>query len=345
MSIERRDYSDSNVFARELETLFAERLFAGTQADFDQLDDYRSLQVGSKAVSLRRTRDGVRAFNNVCLHRNALIDLPGYGNRPFRCGYHGWNYAADGRLASAPLADMTCITRRELGSYPVSEAQGLYFLGLAGTAPPTDEVAQILADTGIVLDAPFHRASLEHACNWKLLVENVLEGYHLSFVHANSFRPAGFTSTGRYTWHGGQYTSWNDMLPLAASDKSATIQRLAPQAGHYYRHVYVFPDLFVSNTNGLIGFLSHVVPIDTARSRLEWQLFELPALKALAPALRQHMKNEAVDFTQRALTEDKVLVEACQLGLTADGNEVQLQPREARIAHFHALYRARMTDV
>lgn len=345
MSIERRDYNDSNVFTRELETLFAERLFAGTQSDFAQLDDYLSLRIGSKAVSLRRTRDGVRAFNNVCLHRNALIDLPGCGNRPFRCGYHGWSYAADGSLATAPLANMECITRCQLDSYPVSQTHGLYFLGLAGTAPPIDEVAQVLTDTGVAPDTPFHCASLEHACNWKLLVENVLEGYHLSFVHADSFRPAGFTSTGRYTWHGGQYTSWNEMLPSVASDKSATIQRLAPQAGHYYRHAYVFPDLFVSNTNGLIGFLSRVVPIDAARTHLAWQLFELPALKALAPALRQHMKDEAIAFTQQALTEDKVLVEACQCGMSAEGPDVQLQPQEARIRHFHGLYQTRMGHV
>lgn len=344
MSIDRRDYSDRSVFTHELEMLFAERLFAGTQADFAQPDDYLSLTIGDKAVSVRRTRDGVRAFNNVCLHRNALIDPPGCGNRPFRCGYHGWSYAADGSLATAPLADAACITRRQLGGFPVSETHGLYFLGLGGTAPPTGEVAQVLADTGVVLDAPFHHASLEHACNWKLLVENVLEGYHLSFVHANSFRPAGFTSTGHYTWHGAKYTSWSEMLPSAAADKSAAIRRFAPKAGHYYRHAYIFPDLFASNTNGLIGFLSHVVPIDTARSRLEWQLFELPALKSLTPAPRQHLKDEAVAFTQQALAEDKALVEACQLGLAADGHEIQLQPQEARIAHFHALYQARMSD-
>jgi len=345
MPIERRCYTDTDVFARELETVFAERLFIGTSADFAQVDDYCSLRIGRKAVSIRRTHDGVRAFNNVCLHRNALIDQPGNGNRPFRCGYHGWGYAADGALATAPLTDMTGIVRRQLASYPVSEAGGLYFLGLCGTAPSTDEVTPVLAEAGIVLEAPFHTGHIDHACNWKLLVENVLEGYHLSFVHTNSFRPAGFTSTGRYTWRGGRYTSWNELLPTAATDKTATIRRLAPQAGHYYRHTYVFPDLFVSNTNGLVGFLSHVAPIEVAHTRLEWQLFELPALKALGPALRQHMKDEAISFTQQALAEDKVLVESCQFGLTANGPDVQLQAAEARIAHFHKTYLARMTDV
>ena len=345
MSIERRCYGDPGVFTRELESVFAERLFAGTHADFAQRGDYRSLSIGRKAVTIRRTRDGVRAFNNVCLHRNALIDLPGCGNRPFRCGYHGWSYADDGALAAAPLTDMAGIARCQLDSYPVSESQGLYFLGLSGVAPAVDEVALVLSDTDVVPDAPFHADVMEHACNWKLLVENVLEGYHLSFVHGNSFRPAGFTSTGRYAWHGGQYTSWSEMLPTEAADKTAALRRLAPQAGHFYRHAYVFPDLFLSNTNGLVGFLSHVVPMGEARTRLTWRLFELPALKALAPALRQHMRDEAVAFTQQALAEDKVLVEACQLGLAADGHEVQLQPQEARIAHFHALYWARMNDV
>jgi phenylpropionate dioxygenase-like ring-hydroxylating dioxygenase large terminal subunit len=345
MSIERRAYSDVDVFDDEMRTLFAERMFIGTHADFAQIDDYSSLLIGNKAVSIRRTREGVRAFNNVCLHRNALIDPPGRGNRAFRCGYHGWSYAADGVLAAAPLIDTAHVTHKQLISYPVREADGLHFIGLCGVAPPTGEVTQVLADTGVVLDPPFHIASIEHACNWKLLVENVLESYHLSFVHTNSFRPAGFTSTGRYTWHGGHYTSWSELLPTATADKTSAIRRLAPQAGHFYRHGYVFPDLFVSNTNGLVGFLSHVVPISAVRSRLEWQLFELPMLRTLAPALRQHMKDEAVSFTQQALAEDKVLVEACQIGLAAEGPEAQLQEAvEARLAHFHQLYVAGMTN-
>jgi phenylpropionate dioxygenase-like ring-hydroxylating dioxygenase large terminal subunit len=345
MSIERHCYSDAGSFARELKSIFAERLFAGTHSDFAERGDYRSLSIGRKAVTVRRTRDGVSAFNNVCLHRNALIDLPGCGNRPFRCGYHGWSYADDGALAAAPLTDMSGIAACRLESYPVRESQGLYFLGFGGAAPAVDEVAQVLSETRVVPDAPFHVEVMEHACNWKLLVENVLEGYHLSFVHGSSFRPAGFTSTGRYAWHGGRYTSWSEMLPTEAADKSATFRRLTPQAGHFYRHGYVFPDLFFSNTNGLIGFLSHVVPVDAGHTRLVWRLFELPALKALAAAARKHIKDEAIGFTQNALAEDKVVVEACQRGLEADGPGVQLQPQEARIAHFHGLYLSRMANV
>lgn len=342
MLIEREAYHDPRIFQCELETVFAERLFAGIQHDFAQQDAFRSLLIGARAVTVRRTDGGVRAFGNVCLHRNALIDPPGHGTRPFRCRYHGWGYDAQGELASAPLTEYSCIDNTRLPAYPVTEAGGLLFLGLGGFPPPVHEVGDLLARTDIEVSAPFHRGSMEHACNWKLLVENVLEGYHLSFVHAETFRPAGFPSTSGYRWEGAGYTSCNWLEPADASGKAASIQRLAPGAGHYYRHGYVFPDLFLSNTNGLVGFLSHVMPLDAARTRLDWMLFELPALASLPQALRQHMQSEAIAFTEKALREDQVLVEACQLGLSSLGSYVQLQPSEARIEHFHQLYSGRM---
>jgi len=338
MSIDRRAYSDPSTFDEELARLFSERMFAGTKYDFTEPDSYRSVQIGDKAVTIRRTTDGIRAFNNVCLHRNNLIDPIGGGNRPFRCRYHGWSYAADGSLATAPLADEACIVSRNLPVFPVSESNGIFFLGHAGNPPKTTEVSDFMAQLQITLDEPFHRATLDHAANWKLLVENVLEGYHLSFVHADSFRPAGYVSTGDYTWGGAEYTSWNQLVPPAAHNKSANFSRLSPAAGHFYRHAYVFPDMFLSNTNGFMGFLGHLVPTGVRTTRLEWMLFELPALKALPLAAREHLKKEAIQFTTTALREDLALIESCQLGLLADGGPDQLQPLEARVAHFHQTY-------
>jgi len=343
--IERNAYSDPLILEGEIGSLFSERMFAGTQFDFEDEGGYRSVEIGHTAVTVRRAGDGVRGFGNVCLHRNCLIDPPGYGKRAFRCRYHGWAYASDGTLAEAPLADDACIQTRTLPTYPVAESSGLNFLGLSGRSPEISEVADALKEAGITLERPFYRDALSHACNWKLLVENVLEGYHLSFVHGQTFRPAGFTSAGAYTWGGGNYTSWNLLKPAPSHDKQSAMRRLSPGAGHYYRHVYVFPDLFLSNTNGLVGFLSHVVPTSASTTRLEWLLFELPALKLLPIALRTQIKAEAIRFTLDALKEDQVLVESCHTGMTCGGTIVQLQPCEGRIAHFHALYTDRMRHV
>lgn len=345
MSIKRYAYHDATVFEKEMQSLFFRRVFAGTQYDFEEIDSYRSLKVGCKAVSIRRSALGVHGFDNVCLHRACLIDPPGQGIRKFRCGYHGWRYNENGKLASTPFADDTCINQRVLAKYPVTEIDGLYFLSITENIPDIGEVQSALRQTEVELERPFHKASLDHACNWKLLVENVLEGYHLSFVHADTFRPAGFTSAGHYTWDGGRETSWNIVEPGEVYSKKLSIRRLSPDAGHFYKHAHIFPDLFVSNTNGMVGFLSHLVPISTSLTRLEWMLFELPALKAMPTSLREQIKKDAINFTTAVLKEDQELVELCQSGLATPGAEYQLQPCEARVIHFHKQYHSWMNHV
>ena len=113
-------------------------MYVGSIFDVPAANDYRSLLVGSRAITIRNTPRGVRAFNNVCLHRNALIDPPGSGNRMFRCNYHGWSYSDDGALKYAPLADDNGICERQLASYPVAESNGLFFVGQRGLPSVAD---------------------------------------------------------------------------------------------------------------------------------------------------------------------------------------------------------------
>lgn len=341
MSIDRAAYSDPSVFDEEMTRLFGARMYVGSIFDLSATNDYRSFQVGNRAITIRNTPEGIRAFNNVCLHRNALIDPPGSGNRPFRCGYHGWSYGDDGALKHAPLADGSAICNRQLTEYPVAQVEGLCFLGLQ-EPPDISDIEQALHEAAIVPAIPFHEDVLDHACNWKLLVENVLEGYHLSHVHTNTFIPAGFTSTGHYDCHASGDVSWAKLSPAPKNDRSGALQRLSKDVGHFYWHVHVFPDLFLSNTNGLIGFQSNLIPTDAANTRLEWSLFELPALMRLSAPVREQMKGEAIKFSRAALAEDKMLVELCQLGLESKGEVFQLQPRESRLSQFHGLYQEKM---
>lgn len=342
MSIDRAAYSDPSVFDEEITRLFGTRMYVGSIFDLPATNDYRSLLVGNRAITIRNTLEGIRAFNNVCLHRNALIDPPGSGNRPFRCGYHGWSYADDGALKQAPLAEEGAIRERRLAGYPVSESNGLFFLGQS--APPdVSDVALAFEGTNTSLMQPFCQGVLDHACNWKLLVENVLEGYHLSYVHKETFVPAGFTSTAdyRYEMEGG--VSWSTMTPKPSDNRSSGYRRIASTAGHHYNHAFVFPNFFLANSNGLIGFHSSIYPTSAASTRLEWSLFELPALAGLAMPIREHFRKDAIEFANATLLEDRALVEACQLGLSAVGAENQFQPNEGRIAHFHSMYFQKMS--
>lgn len=342
MTIQRNAYHSEDAFQDEISRIFGKGMFIGTRHDFGETDAYSSFQLGRHALTCRATPDGVRAFNNVCLHRNALIDPAGSGIRPFRCRYHGWTYDAAGALSQSPLADPDCISNRKLQAYPLHASEGLLFTSLDASSPDLSEIPSLLQRLALEPAVPFYRGELEHECNWKLLVENVLEGYHLNFVHARSFLPGGINSSTPGTWGGNAHTSWCQARPENAPALAAL--RHFPGARHQYLHGYVFPNLFLANTNNLIGFISSLIPVSAGKTLLRWQLFELAALRALPDNVREQLRNDAIAFSHQVLNEDKPVVEACQAGLRSVGPDVQLQPSEARILHFHEMYREAMDD-
>lgn len=345
MSIDLPAYSDPSIFLAEINSVFSERLYVGAPGDLADIDSYRSFRIGRKIVTVRRTDEGIRAFSNVCLHRSNLIDPLGDGNRRFSCGFHGWSYDAKGELAFTPFTEKACIAHASLPVFPVAEAEGFLFVGLSGNQPPVDKFSGAMQRLKITRSRTFHREKLLHRCNWKLLVENILESYHLNFVHRGTFLKSGFTSTSVHEWASDDYVNTASIVPELATDKTAAIHKLARNATHSYKHAYIFPNLFISNTNDLIGFVSHLLPIDETNTLLTWELFELPQMLVLPDPIRDHIRNEAINFSQVTLGEDKDMVETCQIGVTSDMGSVQLQPIEARVKQFHDYYSERMRHV
>jgi phenylpropionate dioxygenase-like ring-hydroxylating dioxygenase large terminal subunit len=341
MSIDPRAYWQDEVLEREYRRIFARGLFVDTAAAFGQDGDYSSYQVCGRPFVTRHTEGGLRSFENVCLHRAKLIDPPGRGNRPFRCGYHAWQYGADGELQRAPLADDACIGRRQLQSCATVENRGLVFMAPEGGLDAAHGT-RALDGIGFEIGALFHSETLEHGANWKLLVENVLESYHLSFVHQESFVPTGISSASETS-----ETRLGRDSCLRIRNKSAdgAKARLLPGANSDYLHAYVFPNLFVSITGGLVGFISHFKPQDAGRTLLEWQLFETPLLLAQKGPLRSYIRQNAVEFTRKVLGEDLVVLEQSQLGVRHARGPHQLQPVEGRLAHFHETYLQMMTGI
>ncbi len=245
------------------------------------------------------------------------------------------------------MVDEKCISRRTLSEYAVGQAADLLFVGLNGVKPRLDKVEAALDKIGVPHEAPlpFHNSEFVQESNWKLIVENNIEGYHLSFVHPQSFIPAGFNSASGYEWNSDEYTCWSSCIPNSNTSKLAHLQKLSKSATHDFRHTYVFPNLFLTTTNQFVGFRSYMLPVSAQRTILRWELFELPALLKLGPAVREQMRNEAIRFTATSLSEDKPLVEACQLGLSSKQAKLQLQPVEARISRFHEYYLGRIQNV
>lgn len=344
MPIEPLAYYSKDVFEAEVNRLFEKRLFVGTLAEFVEQDAYKTVQLGHEPITIRRTPDGIRAFSNVCLHRNALIDPPGCGVRIFRCPYHAWTYGSDGALTHAPKADIDCLQRTRLRQWYVDVMEGLVFVG--SESMHLDEVTSVFRELNMSYAQPFHYAYLEHACNWKLLVENVLEPYHINSVHPRSFVPTGITSNSDYRWGAGDYTSYNVVASGNTSAGARRLERLIKGTRLQYSHAYVFPNVFVSNGNDHIGYIGHFIPTTPEHTRLEWCLFEQPLLRTQSEGVRKAIRDAAIDFTIKTLAEDKVIIESCHLGLKSSEAGYALQGKdnlEARVMKFQSTYLQQMS--
>ncbi len=186
-------YRDPQVFEAERHAVFAKAWqFLGLEADLAEPGDYIAETVaGFPIVAVGGRAGELRAFHNVCRHRAGPLVGEAAGRcagEEFVCRYHGWRYALDGRLRSATAFGATeGFDPRDYGLFPVKvEAwRGFVFVNLDPDAAP---LMQTLSPLDALLGnrpqpASVLRRSHPIGCNWKVYVENYLEGYHIDAVH------------------------------------------------------------------------------------------------------------------------------------------------------------------
>lgn len=229
--VHTRLYLDKEIFEAEIERIFHKHwLFIGHASEIPNPGDFRLRTMGTQPVIFVRGQDGrVRVLMNRCTHRaNAVCHLE-RGNLPgFTCPYHGWRFRLDGELAVVPYSDRydSSFDKSKLGLTPVpnmGEHRGFVFASLNPDVCSLDEhfgpmVRQELDDiadlspTGeLDVSAGYHH--LRFKANWKLAIENVIDGYHANFAHR-----AYFESVKRRTG--------NDPAPLGSSSSPATVHTI-----------------------------------------------------------------------------------------------------------------------
>lgn len=192
-------YFSPDWFDREMRQLFGRNwVFAGIASDVAQPGAYVTARAGYHPVVAVRGDDGVlRGFHNICRHRGAqLFEGMGTVPRGISCFYHRWRYNLDGSLRGVPQAEkFPCLDRDSLALKPatVGEWNGLVFVHPdpepsvsldAWLAPLTPHYGPWRPDKLIEAESYAHTM----AANWKLFVENHIDGYHLFHLHAQSIQ-------------------------------------------------------------------------------------------------------------------------------------------------------------
>jgi phenylpropionate dioxygenase-like ring-hydroxylating dioxygenase large terminal subunit len=177
-------YLDPVRCARE-QAVFARRPRIGAASS--EIAPGACLPAGDDTLITRDREDGaVRAFANACRHRGTrLTDAP--CAKAIVCPYHGWTYDLRGSLIHVPHeGTFGGMSRgRNLRARPVVERDGLVWLGeldAAWLAPIADDLAAMQLSRHIL----WKRGRTVRRCNWKLVIEAFLDGYHIRVRHRSS---------------------------------------------------------------------------------------------------------------------------------------------------------------
>jgi choline monooxygenase len=319
------------------------KVFARTWQLVGQLEQVRdpgqyfTTTIANEPLLIVRGNDGVlRAMSNVCRHRAGPI-AKGEGKRPvLQCGYHGWTYSLDGRLAVTPeFEDVQNFDRAScvLPQFRVEVWNELVFVNLdPGAESLTDFLGELLADmprhdySGFRLA---HRKAWELDCNWKVYVDNYLEGYHIPIVHPGLFRELDYPNYRTETKK--RYS-----IQFAPTRRPERIR--TSNGDDQVKYFWIFPNLMLNVYPDNFS-TNLILPLGAGRTvtLFDWY-FKDP------DAARQQIE-DTVAFSDEIQIEDIGICEAVQKGLassTYDSGRYSVK-RENGVHHFHGLYAELMT--
>ena len=187
-------YSTSqDLYDLEMKHIFhKDWLWVGHADDVKKPGDYFTFTYAMEPILVTRDQTGeLHAFSNVCRHRGAII-AAGEGNcRSFACPYHKWTYGLNGKLLGAPtMNEVEGFDGSQYGLTPlrVESWEGNIMVNFDLECRP---LADSLGDMGnhfrnyrMADLVCTERKEYDIPCNWKMLVENNLEAYHIAGTHA-----------------------------------------------------------------------------------------------------------------------------------------------------------------
>ncbi len=187
-------YVSTGYAAREWERMWSESwLLAGLEQDVRSPGDFFVFEIGHESILVTRGQNGaLGAYYNVCQHRgNRLVQAERGNADGFRCAYHAWTYESDGSVRSIPdrhkfKQGLPC-EQTNLKPVHVDVWDGFVFISLSDRPMPLHDflgpIVDLLApyrfrDMVITEDQTVH-----HTCNWKTIIDNFSELYHVDYIH------------------------------------------------------------------------------------------------------------------------------------------------------------------
>jgi choline monooxygenase len=271
-----------------------------------------TILAGEPIVVVRGNDNVLRAFYNVCRHHAAAVVTQPCGQASLlHCPYHGWNYGLDGSLKGMPeFEGVKNFDRGQNGLVPVrvDTWECFVFVNLDPAASSLQKflggLAPRVAPLGISKLHHFDRKSYNIACNWKVFVDNFLDGgYHVPHLHK------GLNSVLDYK----QYTIENEdryclqSSPMVASAEDAATG--ATRKGDRAWYFWQYPNLMINCYAGYMD-TNYVIPVDADHCSVIFDFY----FSDVSEAARAY-NEQSVNVGNKVQDEDLGICEDVQRGL------------------------------
>ncbi len=328
-------YWDRPHYQRERTRIFAQSWQCVGRSELVQNPgQYLSAEITGEPIIVIRGDDGIlRAFFNVCRHRAApLLTEPCGQTVKLRCRYHGWTYDLAGQLKGTPEFEGVCdFAKDEHGLVGITCAEWGPFVWVHLGTPrePLESALAPLpewaAQKDCFADRIWHaRTEYELACNWKVYVDNYLDGgYHVNTVHpslATALDYRAYTTT----THGLTALQCSPLVPTTGETGRT-------RTGNVAAYWWIYPN-FMINLYGSTIDTNLVLPLGPDRCKVLFDFY-------FSPSTDEAFRTESIRVAEQVQAEDILISEQVQRGLNSSAfvsGRFSVK-RENAGYHFHQL--------
>ena len=316
-------------FQHEQQRVFMQEwICVGREDEVEQVGRYLTHEIASVSVLvLRKSDNQLAAFVNACAHRQAcLIDEEKGCTKKITCRYHAWSYDLDGQLIRAPYMEMKAgfdPSRHGLRRLQLETWEGFIYVSLA--EKPATRLNEVLAPFRDNIVGRFDmacyqtvmRETMTWPANWKNLIENFTESYHVPMAHGKTFakhnKPLEDYRCGEDSDYYGYHRAPQPSDSGAGAAHPAN-QRLEGEWRRMMVDFCIFPCHLVTLMPDYLWYIS-VQPKGVDQFQATWGVAMPP--EVLADIAEEDYDKWLADFKAYmdiANDEDKLLVEALHIG-------------------------------
>ncbi|MBA3515142.1 MAG: Rieske 2Fe-2S domain-containing protein [Pyrinomonadaceae bacterium] len=347
-------YTDQDLYNLELQTVFANSWqLAGRVDQLREPGQYVTSDIAGEPIVAVRGTDGVlRGFFNACRHHAAAVMTESEGKaNQLRCPYHGWTYSLAGALKGTPDFSGVCnfdVAANGLLPVQTDVWEDWVFVRVegcdtTGTSTPNDrsvnELVNFLGADLINQIRPLgleklhwmERRHYEFDCNWKVFVDNYLDGgYHVPYLHKGLDSVLDYS---KYTIENGRrFCLQSSPIVSECAEPETGAVRKGDRALYYW----IYPNFMINVYDGVMD-TNLVIPLSVDKTEVIFD-FYFPDVSESA----RERNRASIEVGQRIQDEDVSICRSVQRGLNSRAyNAGRLSVRREAGEHlFHRLLHA-----